>query len=245
MNNKAVLFGIDYSSSNNLLNEYKSNTSDIYTMKDFLERNFNFNDIEIYTDDNNKKEVTGRYIIEKLSSIMSDSKNYKWDTLWIHFCGYACVDDEITCGFLPKDYKTFGTISQDTFKIIFQKLYDDTKLICIFDCCQLKPFNEFKFQYAFEQDKMIIQKNYKFDSVLSKKNIIIITNYDDIENINWCSGVMTKYIIFIYNQNINFSLMDVLLRLQRLLKMENYTCIPTLTSSMLITNTDRLLIKTR
>lgn len=243
-NNKAVLFGIDYSSSVCSLNEDKSYTHDIYAMKHFLENNFDFKNIEVFTN-NNDKEVSGRYIIEKLSLIMSDSQIYKWDTLWIHFCGYACIDDEIDGGFLPKDYKTFGTISQDTFKIIFQKLYDDTKLICIFDCCQLKPFNEFKFQYAFEQDKMIIHKNYKFDSILSKKNIILITNYDDIENISWCSGVMTKYIIFIYNQNKHFSLMDVLLRLQRLLKMENYTCIPTLTSSMLITNTDRLLIKTR
>ena len=42
MNNKAILFGIDYSSSNNLLNEYKSHTNEIYTMKQFLENKFNF-----------------------------------------------------------------------------------------------------------------------------------------------------------------------------------------------------------
>ncbi len=244
MNNKAVLFGIDYSSSYNLLNDYKSHTTEIYTMKHFLENKLNFENVEIFTDITNDKEVSGRYIIEKLSLIMNESKINKWDTLWIHFCGYACVDDELDGCFLPKDYKSFGTIKQETFILIFQQLYEHTKLICIFDCCQSKPFNEFKYYYAFEKDKMIIHKNYKFDSNLSKKNIIIISNYDDKDNITWSSGVMTKFIIFIFNQNINFSLMDILSRLQRLLKLENYSCIPTLTSSLSITNTDRLFIKT-
>lgn len=240
MNNRAILFGIDYSLSNNLLNEYKSHTNEIHRMKQFLENKLNFKNVEIFTDVNNNKQVSGRYIIEKLSSIINDSNIYKWDTLWIHFCGYACVDNEIDGCFLPKDYKTFGTIKQETFKLIFQNVYDHTKLICIFDCCQSKPFNEFKYQYAFEKDKLVTHKHYKFDSILSKKNIIIITNYDEQENISWCSGVMTKFMIFIFNQNLNFSLIDILSRLQRLLKMENYSCIPSLTSSMTVSNTDRL-----
>ena len=41
MNNKAVLFGIDYSSSYNLLNDYKSHTTEVYTMKHFLENKLN------------------------------------------------------------------------------------------------------------------------------------------------------------------------------------------------------------
>ena len=70
MNNKAVLFGIDYSSSYNLLNAQKSHTSEIYTMKHFLENKLNFKNVEIFTDISHTKEVSGRYIIEKLSLIM-------------------------------------------------------------------------------------------------------------------------------------------------------------------------------
>ena len=240
MNQKAILFGIDYSYSTGVYEKQNSCINDIYSMKNLLESKLNFKNIEVFSDFNNDKEVNGRYVIEKLSSIMAESKIQKWDTLWIHFCGCVCIDYQMDGCFLPRDFETFGTISQETFKLIFQTLFNDTKLICIFDCCQLKPFNDFEFQYVFEQDKMVIEKYYKFDTILSKKNIIIIANYDDLQHMNGCSGAMTKFILSIYNKNINYCLIDVLLRLKRLLKKHNYSCIPTLSSSIQITNTDKL-----
>jgi len=243
-NNKAIFFGVDYLNSTDTYTQENTCVNNILEMKDLLEKQFDFQNIEVFTEYNNDREIYGRYLIEKLSSIISTSRIEKWDTLWIHFCGRACTYDQMEGYFLPKDYETFGAISQETFKLLFQTLFMDTKLICIFDCCQSKQFNDFKFQYVFEPSKMIINKHYKFDNILSKTNIIIIANYDkNIDDCNWCSYVMTKYIIFIYNQNVNFSLMDVLLRLQRLLRMENYSCIPIVSSSVPITNTDKLLSK--
>lgn len=242
MNNKAIFFGVDYLNSTDIYTQEKTCVNNIFEMKDFLEKNFHFKNTEVFTEYNNDREIYGRFLIEKLSSIISKSRIQKWGTLWIHFCGRACTYNQMEGCFLPKDYETFGAISQETFKLLFQTLFIDTKLICVFDCCQTKQFNDFKFQYVFEPSKMTINKHYKFDNILSKKNIIIIANQDNnIEDCNWCSCVMTRYFVLIYNQNVNFSLMDVLLRLQRLLRMNNYSCIPTITSSILITNTDKLL----
>ena len=135
---KALLIGINYVGTNSELNGC---INDIYSMKNYLEKNLNYNNIKILTDNTNEKP-TAANIYKELYNLLVDSIVNNLEEVWIHYSGHGTSiidysgdekDGRDEC-IVPVDYEYSGIISDDNIRHYFQYFSPNTKVYSFFDC---------------------------------------------------------------------------------------------------------------
>ena len=141
---KCLLFGLNYSyckegKLKGCINDVK-NISEL--MKLFLG---NDTQINIYTDDYDRKSTSYVGIIQKLYKLAIDSWSNNLDFVWIHYSGHGSQQKDLSNdpdeidgmdeGLVPSDYETMGILIDDILNDILKSFNPKTKILFICDSC--------------------------------------------------------------------------------------------------------------
>lgn len=180
---KAVIFGIDYLKTQSRL--YGCSV-DAQNMAKLFSEDLNFDDVEVYTEQDNPNDVTMKGIMKIFFGLIRDSYDPNIGTIAIHFSGHGSYiadtsgdemdnRDEV---FIPTDYDTSGPIVDDWFHVILSKMNKDVKVVCTFDCCYSGTICDLKYSTSNNLDAIIT--NEKVDNHINA-NVILISGCKDDE----------------------------------------------------------------
>ena len=238
MKSKAILFGLNYINTPSA--RLYGCINDVKNMAKFLKEEAKYDVVREYTDENNMIKVTGNYIINAIYKLAIDSHRYNLDRVWIHYSGHGCAindrdgdekDGKDEC-IVPADYYN-GVITDDLIKRVLRYFNKNTKVTCIFDCCNSGTIGDLRYEYR-------IPNVCNIDNFKSKchANILLLSGCMDhqtsadaynVQGKNQYSGAMTSCLLMSMKESP--SVLHVLLKLRKYLKDKNFTQIPILTSS--------------
>jgi len=237
-NKKALLIGINYIGSKHELNGCINDTCSLKNKLKLL----GFNDIRTLTDDNDYKPTKNNMLLEIKNLLESSNNN---DILFIGYSGHGSntidksgdEEDGLDEMIIPCD---FDPISDDIFKDYISKyIKKNVTLYGLFDCCHSGSILDLKYQYldSNNYNNFYINKN---KSNRNNNNILIIigcmdnqTSADAFIN-NKYQGAMTWSFLQALEEYPNINLKDLLLYMRKILKENNYTQIPQLSSNTII-----------
>lgn len=230
----ALLIGINYKGTENELNGC---INDVLSLKNKLIE-LKFNNINILTDDNDIKP-TKNNILLGLQKLLENSN--EGDILFFSYSGHgsSTIDksgdetdglDEllVACD--------LNAISDDLLKFVINKyIKKNVTLFALFDCCHSGTIVDLKYQY-------FDSTNYNKSTINNKvqeldNNIIVISGCMDSQTsadayINkQFQGAMTWAFLEAFKKSPNCSLKDLLIIMRSLLKNNNYTQIPQMSSN--------------
>jgi hypothetical protein len=243
---KALLIGINYVGTNSKLN---SCINDIYSMKNYLETNLNYNNITLLTDYTNDKPTTAN-IYKELYNLLADSMVNNLEEVWIHYSGHGTSiinysgdekdekDERDEC-IVPVDYKYSGIISNDNIRHYFQYFSPNTKVYTFFDCCNSGTIANLPYSYL-PNDFNPNQKH----NILSNNIILISGCRDDKYSVNAYninkdykySGAMTSCLLLVLQNNNTLTYRDLIIKLNNELNIRGFTQRPQLSSTKKLTN---------
>ena len=248
MSSKAILFGIDYLNTDA---ELKGCANDVINIATYLKYELDYENIKVYTEQENPLKVTGHSIIRILLKLAMDSNIKHLKKVFIHFSGHgiSIVDtngdeidgkDEAIC---PVDYKKSGVITDDLLKKIFKYFNPNTKITCVFDCCHSGTIGDLKYKLDEKNNMSIVNPNSNCES-----NIVMISGCKDnqtsadaynVSGKKQFSGAMSSCLLecIKYRRIVNNEVNAVTLvnDVRSLLKKKHFSQIPIITSSRPIT----------
>lgn len=230
----ALLIGINYKGTENELNGC---INDVITLKNKLTE-LKFDNINILTDDLDIKP-TKNNILLGLQKLLENSN--EGDILFFSYSGHgsSTIDksgdetdglDELLVA------SDLNGISDDLLKYVISKyIKKNVTLFALFDCCHSGTIVDLKYQY-------FDSTNYNKSTINNKvqeldNNIIVISGCMDSQTsadayINkQYQGAMTWAFIEALKKSPNCSLKDLLIIMRTLLKINNYTQIPQMSSN--------------
>ncbi len=243
MNTQALLFGINYTNTDNQL---FGCINDVINIAEFLkECGFDNDNINIYTDIKNPNDVTVKGICNHLINLVKDSWSKNLDLVWIHYSGHGTsvkcnegdeIDGRDEC-IVPLDYETNGFITDDIICDIIHEFNPKTKIILFFDCCHAGTICDLTYHYI-KEHKKIIENNRPI--CLSK--ILCISGCDDnqtsadannLYGFNISAGAMTAITLNILKKFPETKSNIFLLKkfITRELKQKGFQQVPQITSS--------------
>ena len=245
-NKKALLIGINYIGSKYELNGC---INDMDSLKNKLKL-LGFNNIKTLTDDNNYKPTKNNMLLEIKNLLESANDN---DILFIAYSGHGSntIDksgdeqDGLDEMIIPCD---FDPISDDMFKDYISKyIKKNVTLYGLFDCCNSGSILDLKYQYLDSNNYNNIYINNTISNI--NNNILIIsgcmdnqTSADAFIN-NKYQGAMTWSFLQTLEKYPNINLKDLLLYMRKILKENNYTQIPQLSSNTIININNNYFLK--
>ena len=157
----ALLFGINYKRSPQA--RLRGCINDVNNMAEYLRKDLKYDHVKVYTDENNIHETGIQNIIHKIYKLAILSHRQKINQVYLHFSGHGTSTfdknrdekDGKDEAFVPSDYQHRGVISDDLFKRIFKIFNENTKVICIFDCCHSGTIADLKYKWVSEDRKSI------------------------------------------------------------------------------------------
>lgn len=239
MVNKVLLIGINYTGTNSELNGC---INDVNNMRKYLEKHYHIDQLKIMTDNSKSKLYPSKKnIIRQLKWLSKNAQD--GDNLFLHYSGHGTqtIDysgseedgkDECICpidGNIIKD--------DDLRKYLVNPLFNNVKLVCIFDCCHSGTILDLKYHYKGQIKKesflnkfiCFMNNNKNYNKNKSKAIIININGSRDFETaadayINWnYSGAMTYSLLTTLKSNHNITYTDLINEMNILLKRKRYT----------------------
>lgn len=248
----ALLFGLNYDKTPDA--RLRGCINDVCNMEILLKQ-YQFDDIRVFTDYSNFNKTTGRGILEELNQLAERSHSEKLDLVWIHYSGHGCsirdigVRDELDgtdeC-LVPADFKTGGILPDDYIKQCLRKFRPETRVIFVADCCHSGTIGDLRYRYI-DNDKPVIE-NWQTPceaTVLLFSGCTDQQTSADAFNVNRMrkfSGAMTSCLIQSLNecghgQSTVFGLLE---NVRLKLRQKRFTQFPQLTSSKLIDEKETL-----
>lgn len=243
-----ILFGINY--VNNHDAQLKGCITDVQNMKSYLCEKQNFNNVKIYTDENNMIDTSAKNIVHTIYKWAIKSWREHIDVIYFHFSGHGThihdfdsdeKDHRDEC-FVPCDYKVSGVITDDLFKKLFKYFNYRTKVICVFDCCHSGTMGDLRYKWLLNGDHLIENTTSK-----CRANILTISGCKDVQtsadafNVNGnyeFSGALTSCLLSVlkeYNQP-DMKCLEVVKKTRDVLNQKMFRQIPQLCSSFRIDN---------
>lgn len=200
---KAVLFGLNYIGTNN---ELSGCINDVNLMNNCLKNYLKVpeTNISIFHDNTEIKPYSNNIIriLNDAIDEVNNSSNLK--TLWIHYSGhgsyindlnddeeYMEIDgslyygyDEVLCPLSGK------YIKDDDLNLIFSRLKEDKKLICVFDCCHSGTALDLPYRYDYNKNICIEEKNKN----LIKCDAMLLSGAKDSQTAADAPGLSSKYL---------------------------------------------------
>lgn len=249
-NRKALLFGINYNHSHPRV-QLRGCINDVKNIGKLLEKDFDFNDVQIYTDETSRWEVSARNIVRAIYDTAIHS--YQYEHVWIHFSGHGCnindrdrdeYDGKDEC-IVPSDYKTAGVITDDTINLLLKHFAKSCKVTCIFDCCHSGTMGDLQFEYDSQGFLNRVLPSYKHVpcNVLMLSGCLDSQTSADAYNVinrKTFTGAMTSCLLLaIKEEGVN--VINILKKVTFLLRQKRFSQIPKLTSSRQINKYTKLI----
>ncbi len=243
MNKQAVLFGLNYT---NTENELAGCINDVIDVSEYLiNYGFSQENIKILTDISNPNDVTSKGICNNLIQIVEDSWSKNLDFVWIHYSGHGsylqCLEGDELDGrdecIVPLDYETNGFITDDLIYELLYKFNPKTRVVMFFDCCHSGTICDLKYHYVKEHIRQI--ENNK---PICPAKILCISGCDDTQTsadttgllvVNRSAGAMTAITLDILKKFPETKYNIFLLKefITQKLKKKGFTQVPQITSS--------------
>ena len=238
-NKKALLIGINYIGSTYELNGC---INDVCSLKNKLKL-LGFNDIKTLTDDNDYKPTKNNMLLEIKNLLESSNSN---DILFIAYSGHGSntidksgdEEDGLDEMIIPCD---LDPISDDIFKDYISKyIKKNVTLYGLFDCCDSGSKLDLKYQYLDSNNYNNFYINKNKSNLNNNNNILIISGCMDNQTSadayinNKYQGAMTWSFLQALEKYPNINLKDLLIYMRKILKENNYTQIPQLSSNTII-----------
>ena len=252
----AVIIGINY---NNTASQLNGCINDANHIKQFLLEKCGYliENIMMLTDDGKASTPTKQNIINSFETLVNKANNEQYTELWFSYSGHGSnvydkvaigenveeIDgfDEVIC---PVDYESEGMIMDDfIYDNLVVKLPKTATLMAVMDCCYSGTIFDLPYIYNNSNISVNNANNRHVASVVSisgcrddqlSADAYIGTNYE---------GAMTWSLLNVLaNSNYYIKTIDLVNRMNTLLKSNNYTQVPLLAVS---TNTefDRLFMQ--
>lgn len=242
---KAVLFGLNYLGSEY---ELRGCANDVHNMAQFLKEDMQFENIDVYTEEQTPSKVNAQGIMTILWQLVQQSHTENLDRVWIHYSGHGIgiTDtsgdekdgmDEAIC---PTDYLKVGVITDDTIKSLLKKFNPRTKVVCIFDCCHSGTMGDLRYKLTPDVKTVIDNETGRCPS----KVVMISGCRDDQESADAYNvsgkgkftGALTSCLLdclrFRRPFRNDMSISSLCLEVKDILKRRGFSQIPVVTSSM-------------
>jgi len=246
----ALLFGINYTRSPQA--RLRGCINDVNNMAEYLREDLKYNNVKVYTDENNIHETGIQNIIHKIYKLAILSHRQKINQVYLHFSGHGTSTfdknrdekDGKDEAFVPSDYQRRGVISDDLFKRIFKIFNENTKVICIFDCCHSGTIADLKYKWVSE-DRKSIENNDR----PCRSNIITISGCRDNQTSADAYNVMHEYtftgalsscLLMTLKENQNDTIFEIVDKTRNLLQSKRFSQKPELCSSYIIDPDEKL-----
>jgi hypothetical protein len=244
MSSKAVLFGIDYLTSDKPL---RGCANDVKNMSQYLKDTLEYDVVRVYTEQDTPTKVTAQNIIRILHKTAIESWSMRLRRVFIHFSGHGVSvadrnkdesdgKDEAIC---PVDYRDAGVITDDILKRLFRYFNPATKVTCVFDCCHSGTIGDLTYRLSDTNEHTIESK----DSACAADIVLISGCRDDqtsadaygVTGTAEYSGAMTSCLLdcIRYRKQLKGSIDAVTLvnDVRLLLSRKGFTQVPIITSS--------------
>lgn len=247
----ALLFGLNYDRTPDA--RLRGCINDVQNMEILL-KEYQFQDIRVFTDYSNYPQTTGRGILTELQNLAARSHSEKLDLVWIHYSGHGCsmrdigvrdeLDGQDEC-LVPSDFKTGGVVPDDYIKQCLRKFRPETRVIFVADCCHSGTIGDLRYLY---KDRKPVVENWQTPceaTVLLFSGCTDQQTSADAFNVNRMrkySGAMTSCLIQALKEcgHGQSNVFELLERLRAKLREKRFTQIPQLTSSKLLEEKETL-----
>lgn len=244
MQSKALLFGINYVYTPS--SRLRGCVNDVKNMGAYLKDIEKYDEVKIYTDEDDETKTRAESIVSKIYKLALDSHRYKLKRVWIHFSGHGCgikdndgdeTDGQDEC-IVPSDYQRRGVITDDLIKRVLRYFHKNTNVTCVFDCCHSGTIGDLKFLYR--NDRNVPEKVNKTSKC--NANICLISGCMDsqtsadaynVQGKRQFSGAMTSCLLMVLKEN-DKNLFSIMRKLRAMLAEKKFTQYPQLSSSFII-----------
>lgn len=255
MSKIALLVGINYYGTTA---ELRGCINDTININNYLINNLSFDNKNIYrlTDNNgintpDKINPTKMNIINHLNLIVKRIKNENITHFFIFYSGHGSnvydlngdEKDNMDEILIPVDYNLGNIIKDDELNNIIGNIPNDCKIFGIFDCCNSGTILDLKYKYISKKNNLIENNNNKLNK---HNNICMISGCKDDQtsadfynnNTKRFAGALTTSFLYCckklkYN---NITFINLINKMRKYLKKNNFTQIPQITSNKLINN---------
>lgn len=235
MSKQAVLFGLNYTGTNN---ELRGCINDVENMAEWLKmRDFT---CDIYCD---YKSTCAKEIVDKLNHMARRSHEEIIDTIWIHYSGHGTsILDRSRDERDGKDECLVASdnvlIPDDFISRLFKGFHKRTKVIFVADCCHSGTISDVT--YVWDCETLVPRIDYNENTY--DTHIITISGCKDDQTSadaylpnyetkkNEFSGAMTTHLLKILQSNEN-NVFEICKSLNKMLKRARFTQRPVLSSS--------------
>jgi hypothetical protein len=238
----ALLFGLNYDRTPDA--RLRGCINDVRNMESLL-KEYEFDDIRVFTDYSHYAQTTGRGILQELNQMADRSHAGQLDLVWIHYSGHGCsmrdigVRDELDgkdeC-LVPSDFKTGGVVPDDYIKQCLRRFRPETRVIFVADCCHSGTIGDLRYRY---KNNKPVTENWQTPcaaTVLLFSGCTDQQTSADAFNVNRMrkfSGAMTSCLIQALKEcgHGRSNVFQLLERVRLKLRQKRFTQIPQLTSS--------------
>ena len=233
-----LLIGINYRGQDN---ELSGCISDVVAMREVLEKEFDYDDIVMLTED--EIEPTRMNIMKGFNGLV-EKINGGCNEVWVHYSGHGYklhdMDGDEEDGFdeiiIPLDYKDNGIISDDLLNEYFlSKITNpDVKIFIFMDCCHSGTIMDLMYHYKGNEWVKVNNKDCLGHVVCMSgccDNQESAESYNICNNKRWSGAMTTIFLDIVKTQKYNISLKNLLKTLRKRLKAIGMVQIPQLTAN--------------
>lgn len=242
MQGKALLFGLNYAHCSQ--GQLNGCINDVRKISDYIKNTLKI-PIDVYTDDVNKEDTSGKGIIRRLYELALESYKSNLDFVWIHYSGHGSYvqdtngdekDGQDEC-LVPCDYETNGMIPDDYIKSLFSYFNPRTRVICVFDCCHSGTMGDMK--YSWNSARSVAIENIECNipsKIITLSGCLDAQTSSDTYNLMGDSqyvGALTACLLMVLQKNpaVKNDVFALLEALRTMLKEKGYSQIPKLGST--------------
>ena len=168
---KALYIGINYVGSKA---ELKGCINDVNNIKEWMEKNYKFQEVKVLTDDNRDAMPTKHNMIEGFKWLVNGAQS--GDSLFLHYSGHggslkdksenSDEHDFMDETLAPVDYESAGQITDDELhELMVANLPQGVRLTCLFDCCHSGSILDLGFTYLDNGKIEVIVNDASFQAV--------------------------------------------------------------------------------
>lgn len=239
----AVLIGINYKGSQYQLNGCEN---DIINTKKILLSQYGFKeqDIIMLTESFGEKPTRAN-ILKHMQNLVNKS-NQGYTSLWFQYSGHGTYTTDYNGDEKDKKDECIVTsdmnlITDDEFRTLFtSRINKNTKMFCLMDCCHSGTIMDLKYKYTSETKQWTTESKYNVGA-----NIFSIsgcrddqTSADAWMNGNWTGALTACFIKALVASSYKPNIFSLLNTTRDLLRANQFTQIPQLTSTMQLSNND-------
>lgn len=250
MKSKGLLFGLNYSQCKNI-NTLNGCINDVKNMRDYLTETHHI-PCDVYTDDNQNVEdnysTTKNGMLERLNELALLSHSESLDFAFIHYSGHGSYirdrsfdekDGQDEC-IIPCDCETNGYILDDDITNILVKFNENTRIVCVFDCCHSATICDIRYSWEGPFRRRIENLNSRIKAkVLTLSGCLDNQTSADayIADQHKFAGALTNALLSLLKSNSEFKndVFRLLDHLRVTLKQQGFEQIPKLCSTYNLT----------